>query len=357
MENKPLHILLISFFFPPYKGVGAARAYYWWQNIEHLSNGRYLCDVLTASKGPDLKRLFRLDCGKSSLQWISRLMRFIIFKHQAYKIIILTGGPFTHFLIAPFLKILFRKIVVLDYRDPFANNPVFQPPMLKLITTRAMEYIVNLSADLIVTVNEYCSKLLCTKSPPNIELIDNGYDEKTEVSNIHFQLPTKYIVLPGSFSHGRSLKDFWEALNAMEEQIFLVHVGSVKLNTQSDRYQFLGEKNYGETLGIIETSELGLIFVSGHPYESTTKVFDYLRLNKKILIVTDELMKNGSLVEILRDYPNVHWCRNSVVEITNGIKKMLIMNTQTYSTEAFSRERGCLKLIQALDGVLKRVSP
>ena len=69
------------------------------------------------------------------LSWISQLKAYLIKTQLPIKfdVVLITGGPFMHFSIAKFIKKRFKNTqVILDYRDPFAHNPVFSNNPLKI---------------------------------------------------------------------------------------------------------------------------------------------------------------------------------------------------------------------------------
>lgn len=92
------------------------------------------------------------------------------------------------------------------------------------------------------------------------------------------------------------------------------------------------------------------IFTSGHLFESTTKIFDYIALNKIILVITDGEIKTGQIHNITKDYPYVYWAKNDL----NEIEEILIKIKNEYSNMSeikfdgypLSREYGLKQLIR-----------
>lgn len=339
-----INVCLVSYFTSPYKGVGSLRPNYWLRTLGSISEGKICIEVVTATPNCNLPSATvispyfrsRFDQG---LGWIIPLFIYLLKNRKKYNCFLFTGGPYLHFILTPFIKLMLYKNVILDYRDPFGNNPVFRDNPIKSSVKRTLEFIFNFYADTIVTVNSCCADLISAKPNCAIKVIDNGYDDLTPPSLLE-NFFDKHLLLAGGFSQGRDVGSLIKALESYK----LVHIGNSKLSIDVSNYVYLGYKEYPETLGYISNAEICLIFTSGHPYESTTKIFDYLRFNKKILVISDIITGYGGLWDITKNNPNIVWVINNPIDIKFAIDRLMKQGVLPINNEKFSRRHGADKL-------------
>lgn len=298
-----------------------------------LSGARYVRPLFSS----------KIDQG---IGWIIPLFIYLLKNRSRYDTYIFTGGPFFHFILVPYIKIFMRKKVILDYRDPFSLNPVFKVNKLKKIVKEYLEILFNIFPDRIVTVNSYCAKLLKNPKSKEIVIIENGYDDRIEPKYEEIDFNRPYFLLTGS--SWCSFEHFSNTLVSNFPNYDFFHIGNVEKKLNISQYKMLGFKEYAVALGYIEKSEICLIFTSGHPYESTTKIFDYLRMNKKVLIVSDVIPEDGSLVEIANNNQNVAWALNNEIEIAKALNTLLSRETEYEDTSRYSRKYGAIRLEELL---------
>jgi len=104
---------------------------------------RYLWETILI---PDGKILWNRE--------IKRKLRQIVIKHKP-DVFFITATPFSSFLLAPYLKKMFRLPVVLDYRDPWAIDLNVGHRLLKARLNFYLEKRILLSADLVTTASYY----------------------------------------------------------------------------------------------------------------------------------------------------------------------------------------------------------
>lgn len=277
------------------------------------------------------------------LGWLIPLFFYFLKNPNKYDGYVFTGGPFLHFVLIPFVKLVLKKKVIVDYRDPFASNPVFRESRLKVFFKKKLEFIFNFYADHVVTVNKFCANLLSVNSDTEIAIIDNGFDENVRAVKMKNEFG-QYLILAGGFSQGRSTSVLDEVL----DEYSLIHVGKSKLPLKNENYQFLGYKSYAETLGLIEDAKICLLFTSGHPYESTTKIFDYLRFNKKVLIIADVIPSEGGLFEVTKNNSNIVWSLNKREDVYKALNRLENSESSKIDTEKYSRKIGAQALFRLL---------
>jgi len=372
-------ILIISYFFPPFKGVGTFRPYYWAKNIKNFDNS-YECDVITATPDPVKEKTYNIYYIKDSkhysffslfikdpgLSWKKDLLNYFKSKNiPHYDIIIITGGPFLHFGIGSFLKKKYGCKIILDFRDPFANNPKFKDNIIKKIIKRILEYSFIKDSDIVITVNKECAKLITCKDLKKIKIIENGYDESI-VEKILLKRPKKKssssitkIIYAGKLYNDVNPEPFF---NVITEKSFInnfifYYIGPndsllQRWNKSKNIYLF-EQMDYKKVLEFIVKCDVGLILTGGKPFESTTKIFDYIGLGKKILIITEGKIKTGSLNYITKNLKNVVWAQNSYFKIKEALNKIQNMNItkKPSNIDLYSRRNGLKKLLHIINNL------
>lgn len=185
-------VLIISYFFPPSAKAGAHRAYsmaeympkYGWQPIFLApQNGyygrfpRYDEELLNeVEKFPVYRLPHFYPFNISSSNWLVRAARRLwetilvpdgkVLWNKAVKknlgdivsrhkpdVVFITATPFSSFLLAPFIKKEFGLPVVLDYRDPWASNPLIERNRFRAKLALSLERKTFEAADLVTTAS------------------------------------------------------------------------------------------------------------------------------------------------------------------------------------------------------------
>lgn len=370
-------ILFISYYFSPDKTVAAQRVSYWASNIKEHSNVEV--DVLTATEqvssdlcpGVDnvkhipnsnagmLGRFFKSDLGAT---WFYDLRNYFDKNDKKYDVAVITGNPFLHFFIAKLLKKKIGCKVILDFRDPFAKNSRNASHSLTVKLKRKVlvlfEYYFCEYADKIIVMNEGCKKLLCSRRKGNIEVIDNGYDEKS------LHNATKKVVVPdddkktivylGSFAVDRNIDSLLLANQNLGGMFNILHVGKPLegLHKYTDLV-CIGLVPYSEAVGYAKGADIGLILASGKEFESTTKVFDYIGLGLPILIITNGEVMTGNIHLVTKNYPLVWWAINNKESILTTLREIQTSTTvnsaNSFDKSKYSRNYGLTKLSEIID--------
>lgn len=348
------NILLLSFYFPPYKGVGSKRADYWYKKM--CNDKRFDITVLTAipqtkkkkniyyvptSKYKSILNLFIKDEG---VLWTKNVKKWFQKQNLKYDTLIITGGPFMHMVLSRFFKINGIKKIILDFRDPFYNNPRFNSSKIKNLIKLYFQKKFIKSADFVISVNSYCGNLLNSEK---VKIIENGFDDS--VNNLLTESSLKNDVL---ISVGKVYDDFnLNTFNSFvkNSEFKFSYYGESHSKIISCNNVFLSNSiPYDILLEKILYSEICILFTGGKPFESTTKIFDYLRFNKKILIVTEGDIKTGALFDITKNNPNVYWSINSKFQIELMINKIISNRVIDFDTSIYSRKYTYNKLVEIL---------
>ena len=381
-------LLLISYFSGPCRTVGVQRVNYWAEQIETLSEGAFEVHLATAIDWgdadtkvhyvPDLHLASILGIDEAFPGWatpfnetevrdakcfntLSYYWRYALEAYfdrldLSFDAVLISGNPFAVFDFGAYAKRRWHARVLLDYRDPFANNPRMRYAEAARQHARYIEKGYNLQADLALVVNDDCLRYI--ESPEDIPavIIPNGFDERALDGIEPPPLPGDAIKLvhAGSLYYDRSPRALLTSIKPGQHELH--HVGSLSgidedlLNAAG--LITYGRRSYAETLEIIGGGDCGIVYVSATGFETTTKVYDYLALGLDILICTHGDLYKGALASILGDYPGLYWCRNDEAGIRGFLASYQPTRNRSKGDMAYSRRRAAEKLIRTLQDLL-----
>ena len=351
-----MNILLIAYYFAPDRRVGALRASYWFKNLPNVMN----CDVqvITANEEafgehihcvrPTGKSFLSKAIKDPGLFWTDNLQKFLSGNHISKPdVVIITGGPFMHFGLADWLKKRYKTRVILDYRDPFAVNPGFKNSPITVLVKKYFERKFNRTADALITVNPYCAKIIELFNQKHSAIIQNGFDETVPIGFNEPHLGTKMkLVYTGKLYF--AMDNFAEVI--AETGHVLDYYGDAK---DINHKQIInhGLVDYATALHAISKADVGVIQTYGEDFQSTTKLFDYIRSERPILIVSGNFVHRGSIHDELQNYPNVFWCENKVEQIKiqlERIEKHIYVKPDKEFSEQYSRAKQLEKLVKLI---------
>jgi len=270
-------------------------------------------------------------------------------------LVIITGGPFMQFGMTSWLKKRYNCKVILDYRDPFAINPGFKNSWLKVKVKQLVETRFNAAADGLITVNEYCGKIIALFDQKPSVIVQNGYDEtvKCEPNEVRLgeELSLSYA---GKFYFDPT--PICEAVNRTKVNVQYIGPDESQLDLSSDFIHSKGFVDYPTALEVIGNSDVGIIQTFGHEFQSTTKIFDYVRCERAILIVSGDKLHEGSIHDELKEYPNVFWAKNDADAIAKAIEEI---KRSTYTkpplgfADKYSRNYQLTNVVELVEKLLK----
>lgn len=371
-----MNVLFIAYYFEPFSGVGAKRITYWAKNLKRLDPRVDKCHVITTTEQVDramsgvdevfvvptssssfFGRVFKFDPGAA---WLKNLELFISEKapYHKYDYVVLTGNPFFHFFILRKLKNMGIKSII-DFRDPLANNPrsIKADSLKRKVKSALLHFAENYfikTSSLTITVNHYCAELLSgfKRYRKKVHVIDNGFDESyfSDLLEPKVSSGPLSLVYAGSLYADRSASPLINVISNNGDFIFN-HIGNINSELKGvDNVISHGLKSYPETIKLMNNYQITVIFTSGYNFESTTKIFDYIALNKTILILTEGQLKTGALHDITESYPNVFWAKNNVESINNVLAeiKSTPFSQVAFEKMKYSREAGLKQLINLM---------
>ncbi len=366
-----MRIAIVAYYYEPYKGVGALRPTYWAKHVNEMDPD-IICDVITAQPDIDNRslpgggKIITIQGNKISLlsyfisndegiNWRISLGQYFYNLSQKYDVVIFTGGPFLHFFSAKILKKKFDSKIIFDFRDPFANNPNHHIFFGKILIKKFLENKMLKIADVCITVNEYCRELLEINKFAKIEIIDNGFDETLIEKIIPSEGNLKHRFVYAGKLYGVTHESFLRTISSTENltRLSLDYMGSdheIVNDFSHGNFNVTGAVPYQEALNRISNADTGIIFTGGQPFESTTKIFDYIGLGKNILIITDGKIKSGSIHNITKNYPHVFWSENNLENISEAIENILKTKVKIpfLFKHKYSRNEGLKKLVRII---------
>lgn len=359
----PKKVLVVSYFTPPFGEVGSVRIT---KFVKFLSQFGHPLKLLTVNEKyysrkalndeslKDIKDIsiirtrtlpkFLTNVNEEGFYWLPFLFVELIKECLKNKpdVIFFTGGPFYHWILAPIVKLIFNVDYILDFRDAWSLNPYkrradsFFSKMNKKMECFFEPFIIEHSK-IAIHVTSQATELYRKKYPKYYNrfiTITNGYDPD-DFYNIQKKILTNFsIIYSGKFGSFRNAKPFLLAfkrfvtenhLNSNQAQFIWIgkpeeHVEKIinDLGIYS-HVKLLGFKPYKENLAYINGSDVTLLIAGNHPYEATTKVFDYLALKKPILAIVEV---EGFLTETLRQVQHAFLVRNREDDIHNIILEL-----------------------------------
>jgi len=291
---------------------------------------------------------------RKALTFTSSILRFVLFRFDNTKeiyfealkyirenkcdYIIATGEPFILFRYASLLSKRFGIKWFADYRDGWSTNLMirYNPSVNQKIfgsINRFFEKRISSTAEFLTATSDYSAKEISkviTSRP--IHKITNGFaeDDYSELQNIEQPEDEFIISYMGSIYPYQPLELFLEAAEEFinlksAENIKLIFYGaefnkgqeqrikgfSDKLNKYILTTQRLPRKNLFSEL---KKSHILLLLASDEVDSSCAKVFEYLPLGRKILLVKND---NGFLEKMVKDCNSGDACssKNEIIDI------------------------------------------
>jgi len=374
-------ILFISYYFPPFGGVGSQRSvkfvkylpYYNWQPIILTVNKKYYYNKIDKSflkdipvdikiirtkmvSGPKnnfLNKLFQLlSILDSKIWWILYAYKIAkkIIKENEINIIYSTGDPFSSFVFAYLLAKRYKKKFVIDFRDGWIKDPrnkeknllgklngLLSIPFFKTVLKKSSAIILATYGMYNAFVNsfpQYKNKLHC---------INNGFD-KDDFSRLK---PNKeahnkfHLAFSGSLYKDRDPKYFFDAIKHIKNnrkdiydklQInFWGFVDNIFLNKYKhlNIVHFEKKINHDNLLNKIINTDI-LVFIGerieNNQQITSSKVFEYIATHKPILVLCSKKM---GAYKIIKESGLGIFCNiNNPIDIADKIIKAVEGNVE-----------------------------
>jgi len=248
---------------------------------------------------------------------IPRALRII--KEHKINIVYTTGGPFSTHLIGLAIKKLTKKPWVVDFRDPWYDNPIFKwefETIKKLVKESEKKVLKN--ADLVIANNDILKEKFIENYGSMIKnkifTITNGYDSKDFEKVRKFEHEKFTITYTGVLYEFHSITPFLKGLRnlldnkpELSEKIQVLIIGPLDGKTEAEVKElklhnvikFLGPKIHAETISYMVSSHILLVTLTSNENRSMfipAKVFEYSATRVPILSISPE----GALADLIR---------------------------------------------------------
>lgn len=244
-----------------------------------------------------------------------------VIKEDKINIIFATGMPWTSLLIGLFLKLITGKKLIIDFRDPWVNNPFFNKNKLERYLEKKSESFLIKKADIISANTEMLKRELIARYPRNrksIICLPNGYDE-CDFLNIPIvaQSKGKLIITHAGFLYGKrdpyilveAIQILYKTYPKEASRIEFHQIGNINLTYDFEKvclekglknnFRFLKQMDYKRCLGYLGSSDVLLIIQPGTKTQIPSKLYEYIYIGKPIVAVAEA---DGALGQLVATY-------------------------------------------------------
>lgn len=288
---------------------------------------------------------------------------FILKKNNIIKIVV-TGPPFSTFIIGFILSEIFNKKLILDYRDPWINSFQNKEKLFKGKFNYFVQKKILEGADAIIfntkdALNFYIDSEYKLIVHGKSYVINNGFEKILNNNHVNKDSDRIIIIYSGNFYGERRLFYLFEPLIQLVNKKIInllkiqIHVyGKI---TQIDKIKI---KKYNLVNNIIEMDYIPydkilsamsngdiLYLVQGNDFKYSIpyKFFDYLSIKKPILAVTT---KNSAIENIMKEIHCGEICYlddnesiiQGLINLIHYKKKYLFNNIEKFEWKNLSKE-------------------
>ena len=232
-----------------------------------------------------------------------------------------TGMPWSSFIVGYFIKIFTRKKLIIDFRDPWVNNPYMNIGKQEKYLDKKWESIIVKKADLVIANTEPLKKEMRNRYK-NIKdkfiVLPNGYDvdDFQSISKIGSE-GSKLVISHAGLLYpqrdpGALLKAIEKINNTFSEYantIQINQIGNIDLgydlpeyckNKKIDNYfNFITQLDHKLCLRHLSASDILLVIQPGTKTQVPSKLYEYIYLGKPIVAITQ---KDGALGQLITNY-------------------------------------------------------
>ncbi len=259
-----------------------------------------------------------------------------LLKTQKFDIIYATGSPWTGMLIGSVLKYLFKVPLVLDFRDPWTQNPGFmiRQKVFRILES-AMEKTIVKQADCIIANTEELACDFKTRyniCSEKIIAIPNGY-EKTypSVASLNEKFTLTHA---GSLYFSRNPKNLLQAIKNLldkglipQDQIRVNFIGGIGIN-DSDLDTLLADHqleriihttprvSFDRACDYQLNSDVLFLIQPDFPLQVPRKLYESMAFGKPVLGITN---RTGATAAIIRETGIGEVVENRVEDIQQAV--------------------------------------
>ncbi len=245
----------------------------------------------------------------------------VAIKKEKIDIIVATGMPWSSLLVGYLLKKITGKKLVVDFRDPWVDNPYISKGVMEKYMDVKCEGIVVRNADLVIANTDALMLQMQAQYPGSISKIislSNGFDKDDfkDISEINLPKDKLNIVHAGFLYLKRDPIDLLKAFEIVKsthpEQSSYVQfyqIGNINLDYDLNAFcrknDLAGNviiKEHMEhklCLGYLRSADVLLLIQPGTKTQIPSKIYEYIYLERPILAITE---KTGALGELIEKY-------------------------------------------------------
>lgn len=375
-----MKLLMVASKFPPEYGVGGFRVAKWAKYLPGCGvepvvvtrRPRTTVNRRLAEQVQDVAQ-YRLPVprGFGKFWWLGVLMVVLpaLIVRERPASVLGTGSPFIPLLGVCAVSCVLGVPFVLDLRDPWALHPQHRERRTSLgqgLRDRCERWLVGRSAAVVV-VTEEMAELYRRAYPQHgdkVVVVENGLDpdDAPAEKKVAREDDAFEFVYAGSFGSIRDPEPFFRAVAESpdgERAIRVTIIGrkedrAVELVDEygiDDSVVFEGAASYHDTLERLARADAGLVIGTYHPWEPTTKIFDYILVGLPVLAVT---CKGGEVEKILRRCGGGRVVDGRNGDLSKAIRSFIACadryraRMEECDVTEFSRERGAERLANLL---------
>ncbi len=385
-------ILCVATYFPPSGGVGSFRVT---KFVKFLDSLGWDVSVLTIDEkfyknldyrlNSDIDKIthiYRLnfECNnsrrldKTFLKYAKKNISKIIARENP-DYVYLTGGPFNILLLGRYIWNKYKIPYIIDLRDAWKLQEIptknwylkLRWKLSRPRTTLKEKYVFS-KAKAICTINDFMCNLYKKEYPKfahKFHCIPNGFDNDDFKDLKKMSFNKFSIVYAGKFRQSLGFRDpsmifqVVKKLNINNYKVELLLIGNkeqeiIDICNKMDcsKYcKFLGFKSHEESITYGSNADINLILSTNKPIEQTGKIFDCIKFNKPILVITDV---ESNLTNICREvgvtsifkYSEFDKVYNFIKDVYDNNYKL---NYKQDSIEKYNRKNLTKELVRILE--------
>ncbi|WP_294143626.1 glycosyltransferase [uncultured Clostridium sp.] len=357
-----MKILIISPFFFPSKAVGALRMT---SLVRYLTQYDDIEITVIKNAEPSSEKLQpickEIEVNSRRSDYLSAFFAYKkackkAVKKEKYDWCIISCGPFYTLLCGVYLKSRYNIPYILDYRDFWDNERI----QTHLTIKRTINLLAVKNSQAVTVVSPGMKNRLLEDyhyAFLNVHVIMNGYEAVTikekEIEEKETDEDRFVVGILGKFSYysPQHAKEFLEAVSHLRESginIQILHIGDEErelvslleqYNLKDHSYMCTGRVTYDKALSYMARTNCGLLITADEKIGYGTKIFDYIMLNKPMIIISSE--SQGEYSQLAEEFENAY-VASRIGEIIN-ILNMLYSNkisklTNREKTEKYDRK-------------------
>jgi glycosyltransferase involved in cell wall biosynthesis len=232
-----------------------------------------------------------------------------------------TGMPWTSLIVGYCLKVLTGKKLIVDFRDPWVNNPFLQRNALSRYLDSKFESLVVNKADLVIANTESLGRQMASRYKNignRLMVLPNGYDRKDFQNIPRFSFPENQLTIThaGLLYLKRDPMSFFDALERIKrdcpEVAAMIHfyqIGGADLTYDvreicaakriSENVTILDYMKHEDCLGYLAASDVLLIIQPDTKTQIPSKLYEYIYLGKPVLAIAE---KDGDLASLISEH-------------------------------------------------------